>query len=138
MAAATESIGRRRTTLLVATCAAVFALVAPGTSLAMLSRFGDQPMAIEPDGRSLVTEGPVEWEPDEARAIFFIVVRQGHVIATGLRQQRPPSSTWQVLTHVRGPGQLVPGPAEGFGTALVLRADGSLTTRVWSATIVLQ
>ena len=138
MAALSVSRGRRRSLSLLVACACVLALAVPGTAVAMLSRFGDQPMAIGPDGRSLLTEGPVDWEPGETTAIFFVVVRQGRVIATGVRQQQPPSATWAVSTRVRGAGHLVPGPARGFGTAVVFQADGSLTTRVWSGPITLR
>jgi hypothetical protein len=129
---------KRRGTWLLAVCAVAAVLAVPGTAAAMLSRFGDQPMPIGANGRSLTTDGPVDWDPGETRAIFFIVVRQGAVIATGIRQQQPPSETWQVRTRVRGHGSLVPGPADGFGTAVVLNADGSLETRVWSGPITLR
>ncbi len=113
------------------------AVAVPGTASAMLSRFSDEPMAIQSDGRSVLTEGPVDWEPGEVRALFFVVVLQGHVIATGVNRQRPPSDAWDVVARVRGSGRLVPGQAEGIGTAVVFRADGTFDTRVWSGTITL-
>jgi hypothetical protein len=104
----------------------------------MLSRFSEEPLPIQEGGRSLVTTGPVDWDPGEERAFFFIAVRQGSVLATGVRLHEPPGETWSVPVRVRGHGRLHAGTAFGIGTAVVLEADGGVTTRVWSARITLQ
>jgi hypothetical protein len=141
MAAISRSSGRRgRATYLwlwVALVAA-FALAVPGTASAMLSRFSEQPMEIRSGGRSVLTTGPVEWAPGEVKALFVVVVRQGDVVAIGIKQQQPPDQEWDVPVRVLGAGQLTPGPAEGTGTAVGIRSDGSVVTFVWHRTITLQ
>jgi hypothetical protein len=123
---------------LLAGAALVCCLAVPASASAMLSRFSEEPFPLHDDGRSLVTTGPVDWDPGEERAFFFVVVRQGSVLATGVRLHEPPSDTWSVPVRVRGHGRLHAGPAFGIGTAVVLEADGDVSTRVWSATITLQ
>jgi hypothetical protein len=118
--------------------AVALALAVPGTALAMFSRFSDEPMAIRSGGKSVLTEGPVDWASGEVRAAFFVVVRQGEVVATGVKLHGPPDAKWDVMARVRGTGRLVPGSAEGTGTAVAVRADGSIVTRVWSTTITLR
>jgi hypothetical protein len=103
----------------------------------------DTPLKLSADGMTVQVTGPIlEWEPDEASAVFSVEITQpqngGTVSAKGQSTRTyPKDKKWLAVARVSGPKRLRLGPVRAMATATITHKDGTTEQYPWPNDVVL-